>query len=190
MSGSREDQFNTLLSSSDNSVRLDLYKFHQDRVEKIRTRLWTTLAWMATLQGAILAFMFDKLNFRLAEGLLPTLEQPKVALVLSIFGVLFASYMLKIIDNGTAHIESNWRRSDIAIGKEPPHKIRNFRQRIQDRSFTELQVMRRLIIAVIVAQAVLVAVSAWSLVPWTGPAEKPAGSPPPSPGGQPPSPPR
>jgi hypothetical protein len=113
-----------------------------------------------------------------------------MALVLSIFGVLFASYMLKIIDNGTAHIESNWRRSDIAIGKKPPHKIRHFRQRIQDRSFTELQVMRRLVIAVIAAQAVLVAVSAWSLVPWTSPAEEPARSPLPSSEGQPTSPPR
>jgi hypothetical protein len=189
MSGSPEDQdpFNTLLSTD--SLKLDLYKFHQDRVEKIRSRLWTTLAWIATLQGAILAFVFDKLNFRLGEGLLPTLEQPKMALVLSIFGVLFAFYMLKIIDNGTGHIEHNWRRSDIAIGKKPPHKIReDFGERIQDRSFTELQVMRRLAIAVIVAQAVLVAVSVWSLVPWT-PAAAPT-SPPLSPAGQPSSSPR
>jgi hypothetical protein len=188
MSNSREDQFNSLLTSD--SLRLDLYKFHQDRVEKIRSRLWTTLAWMASLQGAILAFMFDKLNFVLAEGIFPTIEQPKMALVLSIFGILFASYMLKIIDNGTAHIESNWRRSDISIGKKPPHTVRDFKQRIQDRSFTELQVMRQLVITVIAAQAVLVAVSAWSLVPRIAPAEEPARSPPSSPEGQPSSTPR
>ena len=175
MSGSREDQFSVLLSND--SVRLDLYKFHQDRVEKIRSRLWTTLAWMAALQGALLAFMFDKLNLRLGEGLLPRIEQPKMALILSIFGVLFASYTLKIIDNGTAHIESNWRRSDIAIGKKPPHEQRRFRQRIKDRSFTELLVMRRLFMAVIVVQAVLVAVSISSLVPLIGAAASQLSSP-------------
>ena len=73
--------------------------------------------------------------------------------------------MDKIIDNGTAHIESNWRRSDIAIQEEQPHTIRNFRQRIKDRSFTELQVMRRLVTAVKWAQVVLMAVSFLSVMP-------------------------
>jgi hypothetical protein len=183
MSSRREHQLKSLLTSE--SLKIDLYKFHQDRAEKIRSRLWTTLAWMASLQGAILAFMFDKLNFRLAEGFSPTIEQPKMAFTLSVFGVLFAFYMLKIIDNGTAHIESNRRYSDIAIGKNPLHTIRDFKIRIQDSSFTEMQVMRRLVIAVIAAQTVLVAVSAWSLVPSARPAAEPARSSPPAPEGQP-----
>jgi hypothetical protein len=181
MSGSREDRLKNLLSSD--SLRLDIYKFHQDRVEKIRSRLWTILAWMAALQGALLAFMFDKLE--LAKFWL-TIQRPEMALVLSTFSILFSSYTLKIINTGTEHIESNWRLSDIAIGKDPPHqRIRCFRQRIQNRSFTELQVMRRLFIAVALAQAVLVTVSAWSLVkPWAG-LEEPARTPTPSTDGQP-----
>lgn len=170
MLGSREDQFGRLLSND--NLRLDLYKFHQDRVEKIRSRLWTTLAWMAALQGALLSFMFEKLNLRLDQWLVPSIEQPKMALVLSIFGALFASYTLKIIDNGTTHIESNWRLSDIAIKKSPPHEKRRFRQRIRDSSFTELQIMGRLFVVVVVVQVVLVAVSAWSLVRLSGIAER------------------
>ena len=107
--------------------------------------------------------MSDKLNLRLGQGLLP-IEQPQIALVLSIFGALFAYYTLKIIANGTAHIENNWRRSDIAIKKRPRHEIREFFiQRIRNRSFTELRVMSILFLFVIFVQVVLVAVSAWSL---------------------------
>ena len=63
---STEAKVNSLLKNWDNP-RLDLYKFHQDRVEQIRSRLWTTLG-VDELCKAPLFFMFEKLNFRFSEG--------------------------------------------------------------------------------------------------------------------------
>jgi len=104
---------------------LDIYKFHQERIETIRTRLWTILAWLAAAQGVLLGFTVKelKVQFWAAGSDQITIEQPLLTVVLAPFGMFLASYMLRIVDDGSRHIESNWRRADIALNHPEPHMV-------------------------------------------------------------------
>jgi hypothetical protein len=49
-------------------ARLDLNKFYQQRIETIRTRLWTTLTWLAAVQGAALVLTIKEAGLRTGAG--------------------------------------------------------------------------------------------------------------------------
>jgi hypothetical protein len=99
--------------------RLDLYKFYQERVETIRTRLWTTLTWLAAAQGALLVLAFREGQIRPTTGPSLLIGQPILILVLGVLGMILARYTLNVVDDGTDHIQSNWHSSDFALGREP-----------------------------------------------------------------------
>jgi hypothetical protein len=102
-----------------------MYKFYQKRVETIRSRLWTMLVWLAAAQGALLAFVVKEFKTKISGS--PndqiTMDQPLLVLVLALFGIALSTYMMHVIDDGAGHIEVNWRRADIALGKNNPHVV-------------------------------------------------------------------
>ena len=89
------------------------------------SRLWTMLVWLAAAQGAILAFIIKELKTKIpgSPSNLITIEQPLLVFVLALFGIALSTYMMHIIDDGSGHIEVNWRRADIALGKKTPHEV-------------------------------------------------------------------
>jgi hypothetical protein len=103
-----------LASSPPKDNRVELYKFHKERTEEIRTRLWTALTWLAGVQGAILVLQQQQL---VVEGI----EEPLPSFMLAVVGFVLASYMMLIVSDGTYHIESNWHSSDVVLGKANPH---------------------------------------------------------------------
>jgi hypothetical protein len=149
--------------------RISSYQFYQERVEAIRGRLWTMLAWLAAADVAVLGFVTNELKgtFSGSPGEYFTIEQPLLALVLAVFGMTLSTYMLHIIDDGTGHVESNWRRSDIALGKEHVHNInRNRKKRRQNHAFAWLMQYvahwLRAAHTVVTVLALLVLVERWS----------------------------
>jgi hypothetical protein len=99
---------------------LNTYQFCQNRIEAIRGRLWTTLSWLATVQGGIMAFVFDKCNIHptIAGGILHikmNKETSVLALLLAIFGMLLSIYTIKIVNDGIKHMDENMERSDMAL---------------------------------------------------------------------------
>ena len=78
------------------------------------------LVWLAAAQGAILAFIIKELKTKIpgSPSNLITIEQPLLVFVLALFGIALSTYMMHIIDDGSGHIEVNWRRADIALGKK------------------------------------------------------------------------
>jgi hypothetical protein len=167
---SREETELKLMELADTPERrLGLYQFYQTRIETIRTRLWTMLAWIAAADAGILAFISKELhaNFAGIPSVGLTLEQPLPTLIIAGFGVVLSTYMLHVIDDGSGHIESNWRRSDLVLGKEHIHEItRDRRARRQNHAFAWLMSYvaqsLRLVHSIVVLIAFLVLYEKWS----------------------------
>jgi hypothetical protein len=162
---------------------LDMYKFYQGRVEALRLRLWTMLSWLAAAQAAILVLVVKEFHMRVgaSPNVLFTIDQPLIVLVLAIFGIALSTYMMNIIDDGSGHIEVNWRRADIALGKVEPHqieqdiKLRRGRHPVC-RVMAEVAGWTRIAQCLLVALAVLVIVDSWGLydIPFVGAPDKDA----------------
>ena len=93
--------------------------------------------------------------------------QPLPTLIIAGFGVVLSTYMLHVIDDGSGHIESNWRRSDLVLGKEHIHEItRDRRARRQNHAFAWLMSYVaqsvRLVHSIVVLIAFLVLYEKWS----------------------------
>jgi len=161
---------------------LDLYKFYQERVEVLRTRLWTMLVWLAAAQGVILAFIIKDLRTRSPAGaqLQLTIDQPILAFVLAAFGIGLSTWMLHIIDDGSGHIENNWRRADIALKKKSWHVVENDIKNRRGkhavcRVMAEIAGWARFAFFGIAILALLAMVDSWLYdLPWIAPATEPS----------------
>jgi len=113
-----------LANSQQKDNRVELYKFHNERTEEIRTRLWTALTWLAGVQGAILVLQQQQL---VVKGV--NITEPLPSFMLAVVGFVLALYMMLIVSDGTKHIESNWHSSDVVLGKANPHGKTSFLRR-------------------------------------------------------------
>lgn len=108
-----------LTAISDNDERrkagLDFNKAYQERIDTIRTRLWTTLTWLAAAQGAALVLIVKEGGLRTGPGADLVLAQPVLIFLLSSFGGFLAYYMRQVVNDGVAHIRRNFRYSNIVI---------------------------------------------------------------------------
>lgn len=120
-----EEKLICLLASIDTQqgeqvkVRLDANKFYQERIETIRTRLWTTLTWLAAVQGAALVLVIKEGGVSTESGPDLVLDQPILISLLSALAVLLAYYMQQVVKGGVQHIQSNQRLSSISVGLTP-----------------------------------------------------------------------
>jgi hypothetical protein len=101
-------------------TRLGLNQFYQQRIETIRTRLWTTLAWLAVAIGAGLVLSVKEGGVRTSqlEGgpVRLMIEQPLLVVMLSVLGAVLALYMRGVVLDGWEHLRSNRRNSNLALG--------------------------------------------------------------------------
>lgn len=158
------------LVGTDAGHALDVYRFHQERAETIRSRLWTILAWLAAAQGAILAFTVKELSVgvRLSPGVQIAVGQPPLVLALALLGIALSRYMLAIIDDGSRHIESNWRRADLGLGMACPHRVEEDAAK-RRRAHPVCKVMAGVASATCFAHSLLALLSAVVIaVGWTG----------------------
>jgi hypothetical protein len=163
-----EERLKFLISGKPDLVA-EFYKFYQERVETLRTRLWTMLAWLSGVQGAIFVFIVKdlKTQFGATSGSVFTLDQPVLALILAIFGMALSTWMLHLIDDGSGHIETNWRRADLVMGKAELHVVEQDRRRRRGnhpvcRVMAEFAGWTRIADGALALLAVLVMIDAWS----------------------------
>jgi hypothetical protein len=163
---SKEDRLRKLMDAPPGEAyaerRLDLYKFHQERVETIRRRLWTTLTWLAAAQGAALIFAVKEGEIRSGRSI-GLIGQPLLVIFVSLFGILLALYMLYVVKDGIKHIKSNWYWSDFAVGLQSgaEHVVSN-------PAFPAFSVMKVLAYMALVVHAVIVFLTIVGGVGWLG----------------------
>jgi hypothetical protein len=139
------------------ATSLQLYQFFQQRIETIRTRLWTTLAWLAAAQGAVLVLTIKTGGLRTRLGPDLVLDQPLLIVVLAGLGFLLAYYMRQVVGDGVGHIQSNQKLSNIVFGL-PPHCSRE----------TVFAVMGRLADSALVIDGALMIIGILGVLDWLG----------------------
>jgi hypothetical protein len=107
--------FSKLNAEKQAELSASLNQFYQDRIEKLRTRLWGTLTWLAAAQGAALLLTIKQGGLRAEPVRAFTMEEPLLVLLAACFGLILAFYMLAIIWNGQAHLARNFENSDFAL---------------------------------------------------------------------------
>lgn len=156
-----EDKLSELLASlhgdEQTKARLDMNKFFQERIETIRIRLWTTLTWLAAVQGAALPITIKEGGLRAGTGSELLLGQPILIILLSLLAAMLAYYMRRIADDGVEHIRSNQRLSSIAVGLVPGCGTESV-----------FNVMRRLATVSMLVDVAIALVGVLGLLDWLG----------------------
>jgi hypothetical protein len=150
------DMLNSMQGDEQTKARLDLHKFFQTRIETVRTRLWTTLTWLAAVQGAALV-LIKEAGLRTGPGPDLVLDQPILIFLLSGLGALLAYYMRQVVKGGVEHIQSNQKFSNIAVGLTP-----------QSSAESVFNVMRRLAGIAIAVESVLGLIGILGILDWAG----------------------
>jgi hypothetical protein len=91
-----------------------LNQFYQERIETLRTRLWGTLTWLAAAQAAALSLAIKVGGLRTISGGI-AMQDPVVVVLLALFGIAFAIFMITVIRSGNEHLASNMRSSNFAL---------------------------------------------------------------------------
>ena len=100
------------LESSD----LELWKFYEERAERLSERLWNTGIWLMTILTAILATPFAA-NFVVPTEKCPYLlvKVPIATGLIAFIGMLFCWYAYMALKDMRKHIERNWIRAECIL---------------------------------------------------------------------------
>lgn len=138
-------------------ARLDLNNFFQERIETIRTRLWTALTWLAAVQGAALVLAIKQGGLQTEPGPKLLLDQPILIFLLGFLSALLAYYMRQVHHDGVKHIQSNQELSNIAVELTP-----------RSSSESVFDVMRTLANVALFIESVLTLVGILGILVWLG----------------------
>src|SRR5262249_4835776 len=94
---------------------LELNRGYQARIETIRTRLWTTLTWLAAAQGAVLVLSMKESGLRAASGPELLIDQPMLLVLLPALAIYLACYMRNVAYDGVHHIRRNMQYSTFTL---------------------------------------------------------------------------
>lgn len=111
------DLVDTLLSIKND--KFEVWKYFEERADKLSERLWSTGTWLMTVIAATITLPFvaqfistDNRDFPIE------VTRPFPVATISLFGMIFCLYSLLALRDMREHIEKNWRRSKYAlIGK-------------------------------------------------------------------------
>jgi hypothetical protein len=142
------------------NAQLDLYKFFQERIESLRARLWTNLAWLAAVQGAALLFIVQEGGLRTGMKSQLLIDQPILVFLLSSLAFIIAYAMLQLIFSGEHHIESNFRKSNIALDPGYKDKIAGISP---ERLFLSMKILSW---SAIFVELILMVISIWGVFVW------------------------
>ena len=112
-------------------AKYDLWKYFEDRADRLRERLWTTGTWLTTILIAVLALPFT-VKFIQVEATKPLTLQPAVQsvqspiplLTVAVFGFAFSVYALFVLHDLQKHIKFNWRMALLARNKDEKPSFR------------------------------------------------------------------
>ncbi len=96
--------------------KFELWKYYEDRADRLGERMWSIGAWLITVVTATLSLPFIA-KFVVTHPSFPFLKiENRVAVgIVAIFGALFCVYSYASISDLKEHIESNWRKSGYVL---------------------------------------------------------------------------
>jgi hypothetical protein len=96
--------------------RFEIWKFHEDRGDKLRGRMWTIGTWRIAVLAAILALSFNKDFMEVRKEPFQLVIPNWIPVtVLAVFGLIFGVFSLFVIHDMKGHIQSNWTKAAYAL---------------------------------------------------------------------------
>lgn len=109
----RKEFVDSLLTIQGN--RYELWKYFEDRADRLSERLWSTGVWLMSVVTATLALPFiAKFVTFPSNGFPIRVEASLPVALVSIFGLAFLVYSYQALRDLRDHIESNWFRASYA----------------------------------------------------------------------------
>jgi hypothetical protein len=109
----RKEFVDSLLAIQGN--RYELWKYFEDRADRLSERLWSTGIWLMSVVTAILSLPFATKFVALpSTGFPAQVNAPLPVALISIFGIAFLVYSYQALRDLRDHIESNWTRASYA----------------------------------------------------------------------------
>ncbi len=90
----------------------DIWKYLEDRANKLKDRAVTLSTWLLGLATAMIAFAADKTIRVGADG--ATVNAPELVLLIGVLGLGLVWYVVKMLKNYGLHLERNFKRADRA----------------------------------------------------------------------------
>jgi len=102
--------------------RFEVWKYFEDRADRLGERLWLTGTWLMSLLAATLSLPFVAKLISFPDTGFPIQVPSRIPVVLiALFGILFCLYSYSALHDLRDHIQSNWRRAAYALtGKSEP----------------------------------------------------------------------
>lgn len=90
----------------------ELWKYFEDRADRLGDRLWTIGVWLMTVIAGTLTMPFAAKFVDTSGGaILGTVTARAPVAMIAIFGLLFCAYSYAALRDLRDHIESNWRKA-------------------------------------------------------------------------------
>lgn len=100
---------------------LELWQYFANRGDSFKDKMWNITIWLYALLTGILGYMASNFTSlatttKEAEGVTatadPLITEPALAIVFSLFAILFCLYIIVTIKEYGEHIQHNWNRAD------------------------------------------------------------------------------
>lgn len=99
--------------------RYDLWKYFEDRADRLSERLWSTGVWLMGVIALILSLPFAAKFVAFPSTGIPVQVSARLPVILiSIFGIAFLVYSYHALHDLRDHIERNWIRASCARGQK------------------------------------------------------------------------
>ena len=94
----------------------ELWKYFEDRADRLGERLWTVGAWLMTIMAASLTLPFAAKFVETSTAFIPVRVSGRLPLaMIAAFGMLFCIYSYAALRDLREHIESNWRKAGYVL---------------------------------------------------------------------------
>jgi len=94
----------------------ELWKYFEDRADRLGERLWSVGAWLMTVIAATLTLPFAANFIETSTAFFPVRVAGRLPLtMIAAFGMLFCIYSYAALRDVREHIESNWRKAGYVL---------------------------------------------------------------------------
>jgi hypothetical protein len=102
-----------LLSVNDNKT-FEVWKYFEERANKLGDQLWSTGTWLMTLVAATFSFPLGTKFVAFPDALFPIqVTAPIPVVVIALFGMALCLYALFALNDIHRHIKRNWDRAKL-----------------------------------------------------------------------------
>jgi len=94
----------------------ELWKYFEDRADRLGERLWSVGAWLMAVIAATLTLPFVAKFIETSTAFFPVQVSGRLPVaMIAVFGMLFCTYSYAALRDVREHIESNWRKAGYVL---------------------------------------------------------------------------